>query len=84
MAKLNPMNYRYDLLQWRRAATEKGYEEVAKAAGLSVNGTWKLINGKTKSPGALTIIAISKALSLNPNYVLDKRLRKPDFHLAVL
>lgn len=77
------MNYRHDLLRWRRKKTGANYEDIAALAGLSLNATWKTINGKT-DPSASTMRGVFEAMGLDPKHALNFELNESQFRRAVV
>lgn len=81
----NPMNYRYDLLQWRRERTRDTYDSIAAKASLSKSTVWEVVRGDDDiDPNASTITKTFIALGLDPKYALDFSLKKTQFRRAVV
>lgn len=77
------MDYRYDLLEWRREKTGDSYDAIALRSDLSKNTVWLIIRGKT-NPTASSINMICNAMGLNPKYALDSDLKPNQFRRAVV
>lgn len=77
------MEYRYDLLQWRREKTGDSYDLIADRSDLSKSTVWLIIGGNT-NPTASNINRVFKALGLDPKYALDFKLTEKGFRRAVV
>lgn len=77
------MDYRYDLLEWRRGKTGDSYDAIADRCGLSKNTVWLIVGGKT-NPTASSINMIFSAMGLNSKYALDPDLKPSQFWRAVV
>lgn len=71
------------LLQWRKETTGQSYESIAYRAGLSLNATWKTINGKV-DPSASTLLKLFTAMGLDRKEALNPDLKKSQFRRAVV
>jgi predicted transcriptional regulator len=77
------MDYRHDLLRWRRAETGETFQELADRSGVSSTTICDAFRG-VLDPRASTIKAIFKATGLDPKFALDFSLRKSEFRRAVV
>lgn len=77
------MNHRYDLLKHRRKELGLSLEAAAIAAGVG-KGTVHESERPTGNPRAGTINALSGAYGIDPSFILNQKLKKKDFNLAVL
>ena len=82
------MNYRHDLLQWRRERTGATYAQLSDLSGLRRGVICDVVRGKTNkgatNPTVATIRATYRALGLDPKYALDFSLKKNQFWRAVV
>lgn len=81
--KPTDLNYRHDLLRWRRKLTGDSYQDLADISGLSRTTLCDTVRGVI-DPSASTIKKTYKALGLDPKYALDFSLRKSEFPCAVI
>lgn len=78
------MNYRYDLLNWRRAKLDNPpYEDLAERSGISSTTLCDAFRGVI-DPRASTLKAIFEAMDLDPKYAMDFRLKENQFRRAVV
>lgn len=83
------MNYRHDLLRWRREQTGATYAELATRTGLSRMAVCDAVRGRNSrndavDPYASTIMKTFKALGLDPKYAFDFKLKERQFRRAVV
>ena len=80
---LKDMEYRYDLLEWRREKTGESYNLIADRCGLSKSTVWLIIGGRT-NPTASNINGVFKAMGLDPKFAFDFKLTEKGFRRAVV
>lgn len=84
------MNYRYDLLQWRRQKTGRTYAELAERCGLRRSVIHDVVRGKTSdgrksNPKIETLTAVCESLDIDRKYALDDSLKtERQFRRAVV
>lgn len=83
------MNYRHDLLRWRRQRTGDTYAALAYKTGLSRMAVCDTVRGKNSrndavDPYASTIMKTFKALGLDPKYAFDFKIKERQFRRAVV
>ena len=81
------MNYRYDLLQWRREKTGRTYADLAERCELRRSVIHDVVRGKTSNgrkanPKVETLRAVCESLDIDPRFILDDGLK--NFRRAVV
>jgi DNA-binding phage protein len=71
------------LLQWRKETTGQSYESIAYKAKISLNATWKTINGRV-DPSASTLLKLFTAMGLDRKEALNPDLKRSQFRRAVV
>lgn len=76
------MDYRFDIIEWRRQQLELSYDQLATAA--EVSGDTALRACKGGNITTRTLRQIAAALGLNSDRLLDRKLKRSEFPALVL